>query len=53
MEFKASLSYKIPCIKRREGGRVPLIPALGRHRQADLSLEAYLVYKVTSRHCAA
>jgi hypothetical protein len=33
--------------------RTPLIPALGRQRQADFELEASLVYKVSSRTARA
>jgi hypothetical protein len=32
---------------------MPLIPALGRQRQADFELEASLVYKVSSRTARA
>jgi hypothetical protein len=33
--------------------RTPLVPALGRQRQADFEFEASLVYKVSSRTARA
>lgn len=34
-------------------GRTPLIPAIGRKRQADLEFEASLVYKLSLRAARA
>jgi hypothetical protein len=44
------------CLEREKGQvwwRTPLIPALGRQRQADSEFEASLVYKVSSRTARA